>query len=58
MAEVKLPRYLGECPRCGEPLEVDRQRSTVMPGEAVIAFTMKPCEGWCSVLDEPTGEDT
>lgn len=57
MAEIKLPRVIGKCPRCGEPLEVDRQRSTVMPGEVVIDFTIKPCSAGCAPLDvEETNE--
>lgn len=58
MADVKLPRYIGECPRCGEQLEVERQRSTMMPGEVIIDFTVKPCQGWCTVLDESREEES
>lgn len=51
MAEVKLPRFLGECRRCGEPLEIVDQRATVLPGEVVIDFTPR-CTGWCDLLSE------
>lgn len=52
MAEVKLPRYIGECPYCGEPLEIADQRSRLLPGEVVIDFTVKPCDAWCALLRE------
>lgn len=57
MAQVGLPRYLMPCPDCGEPLEVTKQTSTVMPGEVVIDCTIGPCEGWCAVLRNAEGID-
>lgn len=50
MADLKLPRYIGACPRCGEPLEVVKQRSTPMPGEIVIDFTVR-CTAWCGLAE-------
>lgn len=50
MPRVELPRLM-DCPRCGTEREVVTTGNTVLPGEIVVDFTVKPCP-LCELLTD------